>query len=239
MDDRLPRHRITDLAAEQRPPEGLAAWGAEQLSDTELVAILVGSGTAARTRCGRRGGLPGLRRIPFDELRRVQGIGLARAATMKAAAALAESMAHTTEARPVLSSLQDVADQLHDLANAESEHLRVVLLDARDRPIRKLDVNQGSVNTSLLGSDRCSATRFGPTLPSSSWRTTIRAGTRPPDLRTERSRDRWLRRGDCWRSKSSTRSSSARRGSWSSRRRASASDVGAGPRAWPETCTSR
>ena len=44
MDGRLPRYRITDLAIEQRPRERLAAWGAEQLSDTELVAILLGSG---------------------------------------------------------------------------------------------------------------------------------------------------------------------------------------------------
>ncbi len=50
----------------------------------------------------------------------------------------------------MLSSPQDVADYLHDLANAETEHLRVVLLDTRNRPIRKLDVYQGSVNTSLI-----------------------------------------------------------------------------------------
>lgn len=50
----------------------------------------------------------------------------------------------------MLSSPQDGADYLHDPANAESERLRVVLLDTRNRPIRKLDVYQGSVNTSLI-----------------------------------------------------------------------------------------
>ncbi len=157
MDGRLPRYRTTDLAIELRPREGLASCGAEQLSDTEPVAILLGSGIRgvntlrlAEAVLASVHGLAGLRRIPYDELRRVQGIGPARAATLKAAAALADRMVHSPEARPVLSSPQDVANYLHDLANAENEHLRVVLLDTRNRPIRKLDVYQGSVNTSLI-----------------------------------------------------------------------------------------
>ncbi len=157
MDGRLPRYRITDLAIEQRPRERLAAWGAEQLSDTELVAILLGSGIRgtnalrlAEAVLVAVGDLSGLRRIPFDDLRRVQGIGHARAATLKAAGALADRMVHHSDERPVLSSPQDVADYLHDLAHAETEHLRVILLDTRNRPMRKLDVYQGSVNTSLI-----------------------------------------------------------------------------------------
>ncbi len=157
MDGRLPRYRITDLAIEQRPRERLAAWGAEQLSDTELVAILLGSGIRgvnalrlAEAVLASVHGPAGLRRIPFDDLRRVHGIGHARAATLKAAAALADRMAYRSEARPVLSSPQDVADYLHDLAHAETEHLRVILLDTRNKPLRKLDVYQGSVNTSLI-----------------------------------------------------------------------------------------
>ena len=76
--------------------------------------------------------------------------GTRRAATLKAAAALADRMVHHSDERPVLSSPQDVADYLHDLAHAETEHLRVILLDTRNRPLRKLDVYQGSVNTSLI-----------------------------------------------------------------------------------------
>jgi DNA repair protein RadC len=157
MDGRLPRYRITDLAIEQRPRERLAARGAEQLSDAELVAILLGSGIRGTNALRLAGavlasihGLAGLRRIPFDDLRRVQGIGPARAAALKAAAALADRMAHSTPPQPALSSPGDVANYLHDLADAETEHLRVVLLDTRNRPIRRLDVYQGSVNTSLI-----------------------------------------------------------------------------------------
>lgn len=157
MDERQPRYRITDLAIEQRPRERLAAWGAQQLSDAELVAILLGSGIRgsnalrlAEAVLATVEGVSGLRRIPSDELRRVPGIGHARAATLKAAAALADRMTHTAEARPVLGTPQEAADYLHDLSHAETEHLRVVLLDTRNRPIRKLDVYQGSINTSLI-----------------------------------------------------------------------------------------
>ncbi len=71
MDGRPPRYRITDLAIEQRPRERLAAWGAERLSDTELVAILLGSGIRGSNALRLTeavlayvNGLPGLRRIP-------------------------------------------------------------------------------------------------------------------------------------------------------------------------------
>jgi DNA repair protein RadC len=205
MDGRLPRYRITDLAIEQRPHERLAAWGAELLSDAELVAILLGSGIRgsnalrlAEAVLASVNGLPGLRRIPLDELRWVQGIGPARAATLKAAAALADRMTHTAEARPVLSSPQDTADYLHDLANAENEHLRVVLLDTRNRPIRKLDVYQGSVNTSLIRIGGVFRDAVRADAASLSWRTTIRAGTRRPAPKTLPSRELWSRQGGCW-----------------------------------------
>lgn len=157
MDGHLPRYRITDLAVEQRPRERLAAWGAEQLSDAELIAILLGSGIRglnalrlAEAVLAAVHGISGLHRIPYDDLRRVQGIGPARAATLKAAAALADRFAAPSESRPVLSNPQEAAAYLHDLAHAETEHLRVVLLDTRNRPLRKVDVYQGSVNTSLI-----------------------------------------------------------------------------------------
>lgn len=157
MDGHLPRYRISDLAADQRPRERLAAWGADHLSDAELIAILLGSGIRglnavrlAEAVLAAVQGVPGLRRIPFDELRRVQGIGPARAATLKAAAALADRFATPADTRPVLSSPQEAAAYLQGLAHAETEHLKVVLLDTRNRPLRKVDVYQGSVNSSLI-----------------------------------------------------------------------------------------
>jgi DNA repair protein RadC len=158
MDGHLPRYRIADLAADQRPRERLAARGAEHLSDAELIAILLGSGIrglnavrlAESVLAAVGGTAAGLRRIPFDELRRVQGIGPARAATLKAAAALADRFVAPADTRPVLSSPQEAAAYLQDLAHAETERLRVVLLDTRNRPVRKVDVYQGSLNSSLI-----------------------------------------------------------------------------------------
>lgn len=157
MDGHLPRYRIADLAADQRPRERLAARGAEHLSDAELIAILLGSGIRglnavrlAESVLAAVGGTAGLRRIPFDELRRVQGIGPARAASLKAAAALADRFVAPAETRPVLGSPQEAAAYLQDLAHAETERLRVVLLDTRNRPVRKVDVYQGSLNSSLI-----------------------------------------------------------------------------------------
>lgn len=157
MDGHLPSYRIADLSADQRPRERLAAWGADHLSDAELIAILLGSGIRglnalrlAESVLAAVEGVAGLLRIPFDDLRRVQGIGHARAATLKAAAALADRFTTPAESRPVLSTPQEAAAYLREMWHAETEHLRVVLLDTRNRPLRKVDVYQGSVNASLI-----------------------------------------------------------------------------------------
>ena len=140
MDDRLPRYRIMGLAIEQRPRERLAAWGAEQPSDAELVAMLLGPGIRganalrlAEAVLASVNGLSGSRRIPFDELPRVQGIGPARAAALKAAAALADRMAHTAEARPVMSSPQDVGDSWTSKSSTTSHSARRASCRSRRR----------------------------------------------------------------------------------------------------------
>jgi DNA repair protein RadC len=159
MGDSSPGCRIADLASQERPLERLAQLGAEALSSTELVAILLRSGIPGPSvldlaaglliECG---GLVGLHRLSFDSLRARRGIGPAKAAQLKAAIELGRRLSSTEAAdRPAIQSPEQAAALLqYDMEALEQEHLRVLLLDTRNQLLRIAEVYRGSLNTSLI-----------------------------------------------------------------------------------------
>ncbi len=152
-------YRITDLDRGERPRERLAALGAEALSNAELVAILLRSGIEgvnavqlARQILVDVGGLVGLHRVPYEELCRRKGIGPAKAAQVKAAIELGRRLSVATpEERPAIQSPEDAAALLlYEMGALEQEHLKVLLLDTRNRLIRMVEVYRGSLNSSMI-----------------------------------------------------------------------------------------
>lgn len=159
MGERKPGYRITDLATSDRPRERLASLGAEALSNAELIAILLRTGIEGTNavQLAQRvlmdlGGLSGLHKTPFDELRHRRGIGPAKAAQLKAAVELGRRLAVALpEEQPTIQSPDDAAALLlYEMGALEQEHLRVLLLDTRNRLFRTVEVYQGSLNASLI-----------------------------------------------------------------------------------------
>ena len=89
----IPReHAMKALSARDRPREKLLRMGAAGLGDNELIAIVVGSGSRhanalalANQILENAGGLHGIPRTAADDLRRLEGIGEAKAAQVLAA----------------------------------------------------------------------------------------------------------------------------------------------------------
>ena len=153
------RYRIKDLATSDRPRERLAALGPEALSSAELIAILLRIGIKginamqlAQELLIGVGGLTGLHMVPYDELCNHRGIGPAKAAQLKAAVELGRRLAIALpEEQPSIQSPDDAAALLlYEMGALEQEHLRVLLLDTRNRLIRMVDVYRGSLNTSII-----------------------------------------------------------------------------------------
>lgn len=153
------RYRITDMASSERPRERLARLGPEALNNAELVAILLRSGVPglnalqlAQRVLMESGGLTGLHRISFDDLRRYRGLGPAKAAQLKAAVELGRRLAVATpEERPTIQSPEDAAGLLlYEMGALEREHLRVLNLDTRNRLLRTSEVYRGSLNSSWI-----------------------------------------------------------------------------------------
>ncbi len=154
-----PTYRITDLAADERPRERLAHLGAQSLSTAELLAILLRVGVAGENavQVGQRllgtfGGLLGLHRLSFDELCNQHGIGEAKAAQIKAAIELGRRLSlESPEERPMINSPADAAALVvYEMSALEQEHLRVILLDTRNRVLEIVEVYKGSVNSSQV-----------------------------------------------------------------------------------------
>ena len=154
-----PAYRITDLHQADRPRERLASLGAQALSKAELIAILLRVGVPGENavEMGQRllkcfGGLAGLHRAPFEELMNQHGMGEAKAAQLKAAIELGRRlMVESPEERPIINSPDDAAELVrYEMSALEQEHLRVLLLDTRNRVLDTVEVYQGSVNTSQV-----------------------------------------------------------------------------------------
>ena len=152
-------YRITDLASSERPRERLAKLGPQALSNAELLAILLRVGVQGENavQVGRRllqalGGLTGLHRASYDEVCEQHGVGVAKAAQIKAAIELGRRMTlESPEERPTINSPADAAALVqYEMSVLEQEHLRVVLLDTRNRVLDIVEVYQGSLNSSQV-----------------------------------------------------------------------------------------
>lgn len=159
MVDEREGYRIKDIEQSQRPRERLEQQGAQALNDAELLAILLRVGVAGMSavQMGQRllylfEGLEGLQRASFTELCRIDGIGPAKAAQIKAAIELGSRLARKQpEQRVLITSPQDVADQVqYKMSGLEQEELWVLLLDSRNHHMRTEQLYRGSLNSSSV-----------------------------------------------------------------------------------------
>lgn len=153
--------RIKELPVRLQPREQFEQLGADGVSDTVLLAILLRSGLPgrnvldlARDLLAQAGGsLQELARMPAEELAALPGIGRVKAQVIQAALELARRLA--AESLPARAPVQTPAEAcaiLHPLSQGlEHEVFWVLLLDTRNRLQRApLEVSRGILNASLV-----------------------------------------------------------------------------------------
>ena len=142
-----------------RPREKLDRAGVATLGDRELVAVLIGHGTArasvvdiADRLLDTAGGVHGLTRLSRDELARVPGVGAAVACRLLAAVELGRrTLLRVPAERPqFLSPREAAAFLLPQYGAYPVERFGVLLLDARQRLIRVRLLTMGSVDASVV-----------------------------------------------------------------------------------------
>jgi DNA repair protein RadC len=141
-------------AATSGPRELLALHGVASLSDAELIALLLGTGSQlmpvavlAAQLLERAGGLRGLARSSLAELEAVPGIGSSKASRLLAALELGVRVQSQPflRARPLTSS-GDVFAALGPRFRSETcEHFLAIALDAKNHPLCELAIARGGL----------------------------------------------------------------------------------------------
>jgi len=150
---------IKEWPEDDRPREKLSRLGAQALSDAELLAILLGSGTrnatavdVAKYLLKQHESLHQLARYGVAEFQRIKGIGTVRAITLAAAFELARRL-HRPEkvSKPVFLSPADVASyMIPRLRDLRKEIFVVLLLNSANRLIREVTISEGNLNSSVV-----------------------------------------------------------------------------------------
>jgi len=149
---------MKELPLHDRPREKLARTGASALGDNELLAIVIGHGTARRDALALAvdvlagiGGLRGLARSGLSDLARATALGPARAARVLAAIELGRrTLLRGREERPrFLTPSQIAAHLIPQFGDRAVEHFGAVLLDSKRRLLRTALLSVGSLDASV------------------------------------------------------------------------------------------
>lgn len=152
------QHRQDRIA--ERPRERLARRGAESLSDSDLLALLLGTGhrsagnaeALADSLLTRFKDLRGVVCAASAELRGLAGMGYVRAGRLLAAGELAKRLASERLETGVAVTCSDIVFAHFGplLADEKRETFRALLLDSKNRLIAKIRISEGSLGASLV-----------------------------------------------------------------------------------------
>lgn len=152
--------KIKEMSTNERPIEKMVLYGKETLSNSELIAILLKTGTtklsslqlAERVINQNADGLRNLANITLEELMDIDGIGQAKAATVVAAVELGKRIS-VSEAiqRGKISCVEDVVDIFMErLRYLKKEMFEVLLLDTKGNIISSENISIGDLCSSVV-----------------------------------------------------------------------------------------
>lgn len=157
------RLRMKDIPVNERPYEKLEKYGPETLSNAELLAIVIRTGSMEETSValaqrlltygGNTGGVAFLHDMSVEELRRIKGIGRVKALQIKAVMELSKrvSASFINNNRVTIKSPVEVSTLLmEEMRHLKKEVFKIILLNTKNHVIKYLDVSVGSLNSSIV-----------------------------------------------------------------------------------------
>jgi DNA repair protein RadC len=146
--------KISDITECDRPRERIASRGAASLSDIELIAAIIGSGSrerdvfaVAKDIADQLSDDPG--QLTYQDLTEIRGIGKSNASKILACFELGRRYYKTSEAVKV-SSPEDILPLVSYLENQKQEHFVCITLNGANEVIAKRTITVGLLNHSLV-----------------------------------------------------------------------------------------
>ena len=153
---------LKELPESERPYEKCERFGPEVLSDAELLAVIIRSGTkkeravdlAIRVldRPGAKKGLSALYYYSIQELQKIKGIGKVKAVQLCCVAELAKRMqAAVDDEKEVFRTPESIAKvYMERLRHCRTEEIILLMLDTKGRKIADEVISKGTVNMAVL-----------------------------------------------------------------------------------------
>ena len=145
------------------PYERFENYGPQALTDAELVAIIIRTGTVGEDAltlarkvlsldADSGQGILALNSVPLEELMKIKGIGKVKAIRLKCVAEICARMQMRHPKNAVLfSNPASVADYyMERLRNLKTEHVYLVLTDTKNRFLKEILISKGTINMSLM-----------------------------------------------------------------------------------------
>jgi len=154
---------INKWVIDERPREMLLKHGADKLTLSKLLAIILRTGKEgesaeelARKLLNRFKSLRGIDLAPISEICKIEGIGTAKSAQIKAALELGKRLSRErAEKANKIKKAEDVVLYVREfygpyLRDAKKEFFAIILLDIKNKPIKNIDLSKGSINASIV-----------------------------------------------------------------------------------------
>ena len=151
--------KVKDMALEERPREKMLLSGAKNLSNAELLAILLRTGTKKRNAIELANdiinkdsqGIRYLQDMSIEELCKIEGIGLSKATQIKAALELGLRISSYRPNKYKVKNPWDIYKYyMEGLRYKQNEVFKVVLLNTKNEIITDVDVSVGTLHSSLV-----------------------------------------------------------------------------------------
>ena len=152
---------IREMPRDERPYEKCSRLGAEHLSDVELLAVLLRTGTRGENALELAGrilyhaggiGILGIHQFNAERLKQIKGIGNVKAIQISCISELAKRLAKASYQDTVCFTDPKTIAQyyMEDLRHEKQEHMKLLMLNSKAKLLGETTISKGTVNASLV-----------------------------------------------------------------------------------------
>ena len=154
---------VKELPEYERPYEKLEMYGEESLSNSELLAIIIESGTKKETSIQlayrilslgsdfKGNELRHIQSLSLEELKKIKGIGRVKAIRIKATFELAKRLSRPVKSEKIVKSSKDVAELfIEELRYEKKEKVKLVILNNKNKILRIKEISLGGANYAVV-----------------------------------------------------------------------------------------
>ncbi len=153
---------MKDLPYDMQPYKKFSSYGPENMSDAELLSIILKSGTKGVSAlelsdmvlnlCPYEKGFTGIYHLGLDELMKLPGIGKVKAMELKCLGEISKRISQrTARKRLKINNPSSIADYyMESLSHEEQEHVYCMMLDVKNSLLADVSLTKGTINSSVV-----------------------------------------------------------------------------------------